>query len=153
MERFRGGLAFKAHRLLNRSSLGSRVIKKKNRFRVSGFGLLCRGSGYRGTSLMRNVLYQGSAQVDMVAWAAQSPSYRGTSLIRNVLLLGPYGRPMPRARRWSYGVGQFLMSQVNLNARSNTHTRTHGTARTMYLPKTVRSLLTQHGRIFLGLRV
>ena len=29
--------------------------------------------------------------------------YRGTSLIRSVLLPGPYGRPMPRALRWSSG--------------------------------------------------
>ena len=29
--------------------------------------------------------------------------YRGTSLIRNVLFLGPYSRPMPGALRWLYG--------------------------------------------------
>ena len=31
MERFRGGLAFKAHRLLYHYTLGSRVIKKKKK--------------------------------------------------------------------------------------------------------------------------
>ena len=34
VELFRGGLVFKAHRLLYRSTLGSRVIKKKRRFRT-----------------------------------------------------------------------------------------------------------------------
>ena len=40
--------------------------------------------------------------------------YRGTSLMRNFLLLGAYSRPMPRALRWSYGEGGFLMSEVPL---------------------------------------
>ena len=40
--------------------------------------------------------------------------YRSTSLIRNVPLLGPYSRTMPRAIQWSYGVRQFLMSEVPL---------------------------------------
>ena len=42
---------------------------------------------------------------------------RGTSLIRNFLLLGPYSRPLPGALRWSYGGGQFLMSEVPLLPR------------------------------------
>ena len=33
VERFRGGLVFQAHRLFYHSSLGSRVIKKKRRYR------------------------------------------------------------------------------------------------------------------------
>ena len=33
VQRFRGGLVFKAHRLLYHSSLGSRVMKKKKRAR------------------------------------------------------------------------------------------------------------------------
>ena len=42
VKRFRGGLVFKAHRLLYHSTLGLRVIKKKNKkysfgFRVKGF--------------------------------------------------------------------------------------------------------------------
>ena len=37
MERFRGGLAFKAHRLLYHSSLGSRVIQKKKK--IGGRGV------------------------------------------------------------------------------------------------------------------
>ena len=32
MKRFRGGLVFKAHRLLYHSTLGLRVIKKKRRY-------------------------------------------------------------------------------------------------------------------------
>ena len=32
MPRFRGGLAFKAHRLLYHSTLGLRVIKKKKKY-------------------------------------------------------------------------------------------------------------------------
>ena len=35
VERFRGGLVFKAHRLLYQSTLGSRVMKRK-KFRVEG---------------------------------------------------------------------------------------------------------------------
>ena len=34
MQRFRGGLVLKAHRLLYHSTLGLRVIKKKKNFRV-----------------------------------------------------------------------------------------------------------------------
>jgi len=40
--------------------------------------------------------------------------YRGTSLIRNYHSLGSYSRPIPRALRWSWGGGQFLMSEVPL---------------------------------------
>ena len=35
VKRFRGGLVFKAHRLLYHSTLGLRVIKKKNKNRIS----------------------------------------------------------------------------------------------------------------------
>jgi len=34
VKRFRGGLAFKAHKLVYHSTLGSRVMKKKRKFRV-----------------------------------------------------------------------------------------------------------------------
>ena len=37
-----------------------------------------------------------------------------TSLIRNRLPLGPYSRQIPRALRWPYGGGLFLMSEVPL---------------------------------------
>ena len=40
--------------------------------------------------------------------AQHSQGYRGTLLIRNCFLLGPYGRTMPRALRWSYWGGSFL---------------------------------------------
>ena len=77
MERFRGGLVFKAHRLLCHSILGSRVINKKKkgshkapqsatptsgfrvsclwvsgfRFQVSGFGFRVSGLGFPGLGL------------------------------------------------------------------------------------------------------
>ena len=46
---------------------------------------------------------------------AHTPNlYRVTSLIRNSDPLGPYSRTMPRALRWSWGRGLFLMSEVPL---------------------------------------
>jgi len=65
LEQFRGGLIFKAHRLLYHSTPGLRVIKKKKRtwsqtrnesLSAATFGTtsLHRGLGYRGTSLIRN---------------------------------------------------------------------------------------------------
>ena len=74
MERFRGGLAFKAHRLLNYLTLGSRVINKKKKDDLVYFPLLL---------LHRSLVY----------W--------GTSLIRNSALLGPYSRTIPRVLWWS----------------------------------------------------
>ena len=60
VKRFRGGLVFKAHRWLYHSTLGSRVIKKKEKKRqlsplrrvpfsgtVQGSGFRVRGSGFR----------------------------------------------------------------------------------------------------------
>ena len=44
VQRFRGGLVFKAHRLLHHSTLGLRVIKKKQKFRRSEVHLVW-GSG------------------------------------------------------------------------------------------------------------
>ena len=41
-------------------------------------------------------------------------NYRGTSLTRKRSPLGPYRRPMPRALRWSWQGGLFLMSEVPL---------------------------------------
>ena len=54
MQRFRGGLVFKAHRLLCHSTLGLRVIKKKGwgfgsaGFGDWGFGVGVSGVGFRG---------------------------------------------------------------------------------------------------------
>ena len=51
------------------------------------------------------------------AWRSlgfQVSFYRGTSLIRNNPPLGPCSRTMPRALRWSWGGGQFLVSEVTL---------------------------------------
>ena len=55
VKRFRGGLVFKAHRLLYHSTPGSRVRKEKR-----SLGIACSRSGggnpqsHRGTSLIRN---------------------------------------------------------------------------------------------------
>ena len=40
--------------------------------------------------------------------------YRGTSLVRNSAPRGPYSRTVPRALRWPWGGGAFLMSEVLL---------------------------------------
>jgi len=50
LKRFRGGLVFKAHRLVYHSTLGWRVIKKRRRsvgFRVEGWGFRVWGLGFR----------------------------------------------------------------------------------------------------------
>ena len=45
-------------------------------------------------------------------WKVSRWTYRGTSsLIRNSPPLGPYGRPMPRALWWSYGVDVFVWAR------------------------------------------
>jgi len=60
VQRFRGGLAFKAHSFVYHSTLGLRVIKKKKKVgNVSGQDVvhkLCGLAPYRGTSLIRNTL-------------------------------------------------------------------------------------------------
>ena len=38
-------------------------------------------------------------------------TYRGTSLTRKRLPVGPYSRTVPRALRWSWGVGVFLWAR------------------------------------------
>ena len=40
--------------------------------------------------------------------------YRGTSPVRKRLPSGPSSRDMPRALRWSYGGGLFVISEVPL---------------------------------------
>ena len=67
---FRGGLVFKAHRLLHHATLVLRVTKKKKK----GGGVVQDGREARVGVRRR---------------------YRGTSLIRNSALLGPYSRTMP----------------------------------------------------------
>ena len=42
------------------------------------------------------------------------PRYRGASLIKTSAPLGHYSSTMPRALRWSWGAGLFLMSEVPL---------------------------------------
>ena len=48
MQRFRGELVFKAHRLLYHSTLGLRVIRKNKKFRVSSFRFAAQGFGVGG---------------------------------------------------------------------------------------------------------
>jgi len=81
---FRGGLVFKAHRLLYHSTLGLRVTKKK-KFRAFT------------NSSRRFTLNSG------IVRSVCSNLCMGTSLIRNCFLLGPYSRPMHRALWWSQG--------------------------------------------------
>ena len=52
VERFRTGLVFKAHRLVYRSTLGSRVIKKKKKRGCAGENLVD-GLGDERSSLIR----------------------------------------------------------------------------------------------------
>jgi len=61
VQRFRGGLVFKALRLLYHSTLGLRVIKKKKR-EVQGARIRVWGSGFRVRSRVQDSLFriQGS---------------------------------------------------------------------------------------------
>ena len=57
VERLRGGLVFKAHRLVYHSTLGSRVMMKKKKFKVETWIVEARkraNSHYRGISRIRN---------------------------------------------------------------------------------------------------
>ena len=94
MKRSRGGLVFKAHRLLYHSTLGLRVIKKKKKAR--GLPL-----GFRGYGFGLDVLAAFSGTRSPRSGASL---YRGTSLIRNCPPLGPYSRTMPKAL-WCPGGG------------------------------------------------
>ena len=47
VKRFRGGLVFKARRLLYHSTLGLIVLKKKKKKKVQGSGFRVQGSGFR----------------------------------------------------------------------------------------------------------
>jgi hypothetical protein len=82
VKRFRGGPASESHTLLYYSTLGSRVIKKKNKAGVGRFGEV-----FGGVSVVVACLGIG---------AQPYRGYRGTSLIRNSPLLGPYSRTIPR---------------------------------------------------------
>ena len=55
VERFRGGLVFKAHRLFYLSTLGSRVIKKEKKKRVQG-GKYPTRRGWTGRQPIRRIL-------------------------------------------------------------------------------------------------
>jgi len=77
VKRFRGGLVFEAHRLLYHSTLGLRVITKKDSPAAK------RGGPHGGLPPTRHHPTRGL--------------YKGTSLTRKHPPLGPYSRPMPRA--------------------------------------------------------
>jgi len=74
VKRFRGGLVFKAHRLVYHSTLGLRVIKKKKKSREREF------PAFKGFPVM-------------VTTSAEFKVYRGASLIRNThpprITIGP----------------------------------------------------------------
>ena len=73
MEGFRGGLVFKAHRLLYHSTLGVRVIEKK-----------------KDLETMSDLINPTPVSV----WR-----YRGISIMKNSAPIGPYSRTMLRALR------------------------------------------------------
>ena len=79
MKRFRGGLVFKAHRLLHHSTLGLRVIKKKKTCVTFQDDLPLVDQRFKGFRA-----FPGKECLDQVS------SCRGTSLIRNRLPLGPW---------------------------------------------------------------
>ena len=78
VKRSRGGLVFKAHRLLHHPTLGSSVIKKEKKM------------GPTRTCIRKRKLTHPDVVLKV---------YRGTSLIRNSLLLGPYSRTKPDVLR------------------------------------------------------
>ena len=128
VERFRGGLVFKAHRLLYHSTPGSRV-KKKKRKAPGTWPCTCKASValqkglvlykkrlvlykngishrcFTKTALYINLLFKKGPASPLPPSRgrvpATNPDYRGTSLLRNSAPLGPYSRHMPRALRWS----------------------------------------------------
>ena len=75
MKRFRGGLVFKAHRLLYYSTLGSRVITKKKRFGIQGLGLLVWGLGMRMQGLWCRVQGPGF-RVQGLGFRVQGSGFR-----------------------------------------------------------------------------
>ena len=67
---------------------------------------------------MRGMRVERAARKALTASTPSSPIaqvlYRGAFLIRNNASLGLYSRTMPRALRWSWRGGLFLMSEVPL---------------------------------------
>jgi len=60
--RFRGGLVFKAHRLVYHSTLGVRVIKKKKKEQLKGCnGLLSKNGSSQGQTLAMTILHVPSS--------------------------------------------------------------------------------------------
>ena len=100
VKRFRGGLVFKAHRLVDHSTLGLRAIKKKKKIHSPGQGLHT-GTITNRCSLMP-VIDSGLVGSTVLY---RDDHYRGSSLIRNRHPVGPYSRTMPRLlwRSWGWG--------------------------------------------------
>ena len=90
VKRFRGGLVFEAHRLLYHSTLGLRVIKKKEKkmsftvqgsgFRVQGSGSRVRGSGFRVQGAGCRVQGSGS-RVRGSGFRVQGSGFRDPGLV------------------------------------------------------------------------
>ena len=107
MKLFQGGLVSKTHRLLYRSTLGSRVIKKKRQDTDSqsdGEELVGEHDGLRDgpgrDHRGQNPL--GSGFGTQACWP-----YRGTSLTRNSPPLEPYCRTMPGVLGgWAFSYGR-----------------------------------------------
>jgi len=108
VQRFRGGLVFKAHRIF--VSLNSRLESNKEektkyergrergreRWIERGRGIDLAPPSQERCKVFAGVQAVGSLSLSIIS----NPTYRGTSLIRNRLPLGPYSRQMPRALRW-----------------------------------------------------
>ena len=102
VQRFRGGLVFKAHRLLYRSTPGSIVIQKKKRHVT----LRIVGQPERGRARALTRVGRACGQFYIC-------DCRGTSLIRNSTPLGPYSRTMPMALGGPYGGGSISDERGN----------------------------------------
>ena len=73
VERFRGGLVFKAHRLLCLSTLGSRVIKKKKKKSIPRSPPPSRGSCEEREFFIDNLLVRIHFIIVMIRWAGLAP--------------------------------------------------------------------------------
>ena len=106
VQRFRGGLVFKAHRLLYRSILGLRVIKKKTKKNTRPVFIRPVPVAPPSFSQRRERPCSGLGWLICCKFARQRP-YRATSLTRNTPPIGPYSSPMPRVLGgWAFSYGR-----------------------------------------------
>ena len=103
VKRFRGGLVFKARRLLYHSTLGWRVIKKEK------FGVAWE-RGRAGMVPSADPASRGVLPCSGFGFRV----YRGTSLIRNSAPLGAHRQSQQLARARQSTRRQFLMGEVPL---------------------------------------